>query len=485
MRLQPLVLALGMALSLALPAFAQQPQHGQVQAPPANAAQPGKAAQPVAAPVQGVKVDVRLPPDAVVAVPPALKPVFPKGLPQGMGFGLTCALAQPGGFMIFHGVTGRGPVQAGPMLQESEGLAPTAIFAVPDYSPAVVSLKVTPQFAEPLAILPIKDSQGTPMRCLPPGPARPGDLAEVPLDSALKRLPYDPRGIDPQGVVQDFKRNSLWVCDAYGPALYRLEMATGVIREAVRPGAGLPSLLTGRSKPGMGFNGVCVTPSGLVVTIYRAPWEEDGVRGIFSRIVEYDPDSQRVRQFAYPVDLDDYKEGREIHTGSIVCVSENKYLILEQCRKDDGRWENKVYAADTSKAVSINILKTADDKALETVTSPALWAKDHVRMAVKTLVLDLNGAGWQGLEAESMALLPNGRTLAVMAGGGFGVKAVVENPGKDAEGRPVTAPAAYVLDGSGVLHLDGAPTKATVALKPERDTPELWMFALPKAAKDY
>ena len=486
MRLQSLVLALGLALSLALAAYAQQPQPGKAVASPVDPAQAAKKdAPPAAPPVPGVRVEVRLSPDAVIAVPPALRAAFPKGLTQGMGFGLNCALTQPSGFMIFHGVTGRGPVFAGPMLQQAGGVAPSAIFAVPEYTPQVVSLKVTRQSAEPLAFLPLKDSLGTAMRCLPPGPEKPGAPVEVPLDCALKPLAFDAKGVDPQGVAQDHKRTSLWVCDGYGPALYRLDMGTGVIREAVRPGAGLPMLLNGRARPGAGFNGVCVTPSGLVVTIYHAPWEEEGVRGIFTRMVEYDPESQRVRQFAYPLEMDGYKEGREIHTGAILNVDENRYLVLEQSRAGEGPWESRVYAADTTQAVSINTLKTADGKALETVTIPALWAKDHVRMARKTLVLDLNAAGWTGREAESMALLPDGRTLAVMAGGGFGMQAVVENPGLDAGGKPVTAPEAYVLDGSGVLRLNGEPTKAGITLKPVRDTPELWLFAMPRAAKEY
>ena len=312
-------LSLALALCPALPALAQPPQPGPAAAPPA-----------AAPPAQGLRVAVRLPAESAIAVPPGLKAAFPNGLNQGMGFGLSCALTQPSGFMIFHGVSGRGPALTGPMLQEGGGLVPSAIFAVPDFAPAVITLKVTPQLAEPLAILAIKDSLGTPMRCLPPGPTRPGALAETPLDSALKRLAFDPKGIDPQGVAQDHKRNSLWICDAYGPALYRLELATGVIREAVRPGAGLPSLLAGRGQPDLGFNGVCVTPSGLVVTIIHTPWEEEGVRGIFSRMVEYDPETQRVRQFAYPLEMEDYKEGREIHTGAILNVAENRFLVLEQ-----------------------------------------------------------------------------------------------------------------------------------------------------------
>jgi len=486
----PRTLALGMALSLALTAFAQSAQPGpagasqqaaaaQARSSPAGASPPAAPAQP-----QGVKVDVRLSGDTSIAVPTALKPLFPKGLPQGLGFGLNCALTQPGGFMIFHAVTGRGPALAGPMLQDGDALAPSAVFVAPEYAPAVVFLRVTSQLAEPLAILPIKDSRGTPMRCLPPGPARPGSPAEIPLDLALHRLPFDPKGIDPQGVAQDHNRESLWICDAYGPALYRLDLATGVIREAVRPGAGLPALLTGRCKPGMGFNGVCVSPSGLVVSIFRCPWEEQGVRGIFSRMVEYDPESQRVRQFAYPVEMDAYAAGRVIHTGGIVNVGENRFLVVEQSQTENGAWDCKVFAVDVSQAVSINILKTADGKPLETVADPALWAKDHVRMARKTLVLDLNAAGWPGREVESMALLPDGRTLAVMAGGRFGVKAVVENPGRDAEGEPVVDPAAYVLDGAGGLLLNGAPTNASVAIKQEPNEPALWMFAMPRPVKD-
>lgn len=497
MRLPQVTLALGVALSLALTVFAQQPGHGPANASspagpagpasPASPAGPASAATPPSPPQpQGRNIPVRLPAEASLAAPAALKPQFPKGLAQGMGFGLNCALTEPGGVMVFHSVTGRGPTLAGPMVQQGDALASSALFVLPDYTPSVVFLRVTSQWAEPLAVLPIKDSTGASMRCLPPAPAKSDISAEVPLDLGLKRLPFDSRGIDPQGVAQDFKRNSLWVCDAYSPTLFRLEVATGVIREAVRPGEGLPTLLTGQCKPGLAFNGVCLTPTGLVVTIFHSPWEEQGVRGIFSRIVEYDPESLRVRQFAYPLDLDAYKTGRDIRTGAIVNVGENKFLVVEQCRTENGEWDSKVFAADVTQAVSINTLKTADEKPLETVTDPVLWAKDHVRMARKSLVLDLTAAGWPpDREVEGMALLPDGRTLAVMAGGKFGMKAVVENPGLDAGGAPVVDPAAYVLADKGALLLNGAPTKASIAVKPDPEGAELRMFPLAKPAMEF
>lgn len=100
-------------------------------------------------------------------------------------------------------------------------------------------------------------------------------------------------------------------------------------------------------------------------------------------------------------------------------------------------------------------------------------------MAVKTKVLDLRAEwGWTVEKAEGLAILDN-RRFAVISDNDFGVATVVEEPALGSDGKPVTDPAAYSLNG-GVLTLDGKPTGARLKAGDNGQPTAFWVFTTEK-----
>lgn len=426
--------------------------------------------------------EVVIPSTMAIPAPEALKALFPKGLVPGLGFGLNCAQGQPDGGMVLHTLTGRGPAVAGPAVVDGGTLRGSTIFVQPSFNPSIVTMKLAGSKAEVVGLLPLKNENGSPVRGLPPGPAVPGAMARVPLDVTLKPLPYDAGGIDPQGVAYDFKRGAFWLADGYRPGLARVSPRGGAVLAMVSPGAGLEEYL-GTCRPGWGFSGVSVSPAGKVYTMMRGVLFVDGVPGVFSRVLEYDPDTERVRQLPYPVE-EMFPDPAAVMTGDPVAYADRRILVLEQGVDKDGRRRSLVFAADLTRANNISRVFNDAGQPPEVITDRPKLAKAFA-LARKTLVLDLQEAGFTGGWAESMALLADGRTLAFMSGHGFGLEQQISGAVTGPDGKPVLDPSAYEMGPGGKLTFDGKPTQAQIGFRPSSVSPRLWVATLPKKVSDY
>jgi hypothetical protein len=428
--------------------------------------------------------EVVVPASMSIPAPANLKAQFPQGFTPGLGFGLNCAQAQPDGSMVLHTLTGRGPTLAGPMVDESGRLLPSSIFVLPGYAPAIATMRLADNKAEVVGMLPLKDEDGAPLTGLPPAPAVSGEQALAPLDLALKRLPYNPRGMDPQGVAYDFKRGVFWLVDGYRPGLARVSLRDGRVSSMLVPGDGLEDYLA-TNRAGWGFSGVSVSPTGKVYTMMRGVLSVAGKPAMFSRIIELDPDTERVRQLPYPIDEETFADPSQVSTGEVVAFADKRLLVLEQGPGKDGRPRSLIYAVDLTQTGNINRVFNDAGQPLEVLTDKAQWAKMKTSLARKTLVLDLHAAGFKDRYAESMTLLSDGRTLAVMSGHGFGLEAQIAGYASDASGRPVLDASLYRLEVNGALAYEGQPSKAAISIRPSREVPRLWVATLPKKVSDY
>lgn len=448
---------------------------------------------PLAAAAQSLDVrspELVIPPTLMIPVPDRLKSLFPKGLVPGMGFGLSCAMGQAGGDMLLHTVTGRGPVLHGPTVlpdalpKPLEAPAASSIFVLPEFTPSIVTLRLTGAKAEVAAVLALKNEDGAPMRGLPPHPVVTGSPVEVPLDLDRKPLNFDKDGIDPQGVAFDPRRNAFWLADGYRPALARIAPRDGRVMALYAAGDALEPYLATR-RVGMGFCGVSVSPGGKIVTIMRGVLSVGGVPATFTRIVELDPETDRVRQIPYPIESDIFPDPSRVFTSEPVAYAEKRALVLEQGIDKDGKYRSLVFAADLTQAHNVSRVFNEQGQPTEVIRDKAQQRKLQLNVARKTLVLDLHEAGFKAPMAESMTLLSDGRTLAFMSGHGFGLEAIISGYPVDLSGKPILDPARYQLGKGGALTVDGKESQAQFSLRPTTEVPRLWVAMLPKKVTEY
>lgn len=445
--------------------------------PPAPKASPPPPPSDVQAPEVVIPESMRLP------APGEMRRYFPDGFAPGLGFGLNCAQGQPDGSMVLHTLTGRGPTAPGPtVIQDGKAQAST-IFVLPGFHPSIVTMKLSGGKSTVIGILPLKKEDGGQMTGLPPAPATEGAPSRTPLDAALKRLSHDKNGLDPQGVAYDYKRGKFWLADGYRPALVGVSPRDGTVLSVFDPSSGLQAYLSTR-RPGWGFTGVSISPSGKVFTMMRGVLFSGGKPGLFSRIVEFDPDTERVRQLCYPVDLETFEDPARVITGDPVAFADKRLLVLEQGVDKEGRARSLVFAVDLTNAHNINKVTNDAGQTPESLAEMPLL-KRSFNLARKTLVMDLHAAGFKEAWAESMTLLADGRTLAFMGGHGFGLQQQIAGYATGADGKPVLDPAAYVLGPDGKLSVDGKPTQASFIFRPSAVAPRLWVATLPKKVSEY
>jgi hypothetical protein len=428
--------------------------------------------------------EVIVPQAMMVPVPEHLRGQFPNGFLPGLGFGLNCAQAQADGSMVLNTLTGRGPTVKGPMVPGQGALAPSSVFILPGFTPSIATMKLTGNKAEVLGMLALKDEDGNPLRGIPPAPTVHGGQVELPLDLALKRLEFDKHGVDPQGVAYDAKRGVFWVADGYRPALLRVSPRDGRTLIALAPGSGLEDYLATR-RAGWGFSGTSISPTGKVYTIMRGVLFVEEKPAIFSRIIEFDPDTERVRQLPYPIDDETFPDPAAVSTGEVVAFADKRLLVLEQGVDKSGKSRSLVFSVDLTQTHNINKVYNDARQPPEVLREKAQWRKQDLKLARKTMVLDLHAAGFTGAFAESMTLLSDGRTLAVMSGHGFGLEVPIADSSVRPDGKPVLDPTKYQLGADGRLLFEGQPSKAVLGIRPTREIPRLWVATLPKRAADY
>lgn len=423
------------------------------------------------------KLDVSVSPRDYVAAPASLKQLFPKGFPTGVGSGLAFAGKEKDGSLLFLSVTDRGPNADSPKFVGSPGEKglPTKMFPSPGFHPAVATIKVKGNAASVVKMTPIRGLDGKPVTGLPPAKGEHGSTGETPLDVNLKVLGHDQQGIDPEGIAIDPRKGSLWLCDEYGPFIMELDRKTGQIVRKLAPGAGLPSILAKR-QPNRGAEGVAVTPSGKVVAAVQSILDTDGKvkesKAAFTRLVEYDPDTDKTRMLDYPLDETAYKRTADAKIGDVTAVSDTQFLIVEQGEGRDGKMRNLVYLMDISRASAL------PDLPLETTGLGGMVP------ARKWLVADLVALGWTAEKAEGMALV-DARTLALVSDNDFGMAAVLDKPAQDKNGKTVTKPDNYTVGRDGKLMLDGKLVETTISIKPSGEKTTMWLLTLSKPVTEY
>ncbi len=263
------------------------------------------------------------------------------------GFGSGLASNEPG---VFYLLTDRGPNLDGATSNDK-------IFPKPDFTPQIAKFKLINGQLNFEKVILLKDESGKNLTGLP-NPVGLGGTGENALDLNGNKIQFDPKGIDPEGIVV-MKDGSFWVSDEYGPHLIRFD-ANGKAIEWLNPfgtgvgGKKLPIVYKYR-RPNRGMEGLTITPDGkYLVGMMQSPLlnpNKDVQRSATAcRILFYELSSGNFKEYIY------FLESTSTAVSEITAISNSTFLVLERDGKIPGKEQGiikKIYKIDITNATNV------------------------------------------------------------------------------------------------------------------------------------
>lgn len=351
--------------------------------------------------------------------------LFKDGFVTGFGSAVTFKGYDEEGNPQFYAITDRGPNADAPTYISGSSEDSSKIFPAPNFTPSIGILTINNNTATINESIALKNSTGQKLTGLPLAPGLVGSTNEVALDENLNTLGYDANGLDTEGIAID-KEGNFWVCDEYGPFLAKFNSA-GKLLEKYEPGKGLPEILSSRI-PNRGFEGLSISPSGKIFVSVQSVLDVDSKTSkiaTFTRIIEFNPTTKKVKTYAYPINTSDYKNPKACKIGDIYAISDTELLVIEQGTLKDKSMRNAIYKVDLGKASDITNT-TYEGKALEYVSDSSLLT--NCTFATKSEFINLRSLGWTAEKAEGICLFNNNKTIAVINDNDFGLTTTLENP---------------------------------------------------------
>lgn len=229
----------------------------------------------------------------------------------------------------------------------------------PGYAPTLVSLSVMPQqMNRPAAAavthtLPLTGRSGKLFSGRPNGVGRDEPILDA---TGAKQLPFDPNGVDTEGIVQ-MRDGTFWMVEEYRPSLLHVSAAGRVLARFVPEGSRLEGADTeihdvlpaayGTRRDNRGFESLAVSPDGSRLwAMLQSPLENGKAERVNKagnvRLLVFDPAAGRpVAEHVYrlgdPADSDYLKKGAAPDDGKICAIAAlnaTTLLVIEQ--DDDG-----------------------------------------------------------------------------------------------------------------------------------------------------
>lgn len=305
-------------------------------------------------------------------------------------------------------------------LTDKEG----KIFPVPNFSPTIYKLEISDGKAEILRKIQLKTEAGIPVT----GLANPG--TEPAWDIQGDLLPYDPSGIDAEGLVK-MRDGSFWVAEEYGPSILHLAGDGRILErwvpKGVQPllaGAGypvkekLPEILRNRSL-NRGIEGITASPDERYLYFaMQSPLanpHKDAYRNSRNvRIFKVDNQAEDVvGEYVYEIDpaetfvQDNRKNAHrqeDVKLSELTAVATDKLVVLERLSKT-----TKFYQIDLAGTENIYGSKWDQEP-----TSPSLeQSMNEVKTVKKVLLLDTDEIGGLMKKAEGMAWLGDDQWIII------------------------------------------------------------------------
>lgn len=467
---------------------------------------------------------------------------FPNGFYPAVGSGLAFKGKAADGSLEFWGITDRGPNGDSPNAPVP-GSSPivsgaSKIFLAPSFTPSIGVINISAKGAVLKSMMPLK-SDATQLISGRPLPfTSVGSSLETPLNDALKydavKGAFDAQGLDSESLVYDSKTNKFWTSDEYGPFIVRINAATGVIEKRYAPGVAadsLPAVLKHR-RANRGMEGLTLdAASGKLHGFLQSPIDPldasnksikavdsldldgDGSKvnkvnvkdyAQFARWIEFDPVTETSKLYAYPLNYalsgDVSKPANETkwdrnRTGSaklgdVVSLGNGKFLVIEQGADGTGAVRNFLMLVEVpTGATNIATLSyELEQNSIDGVTASATQWADVVKLK-KTLLMDLNAAGWRAEKAEGLTLV-DGQTVALINDSDFGLRTVLTNAvGTVIDGDPTkcTVNDQGVITDAGVSKdcpAGAVGVRVTRGNEVDRHT-RIWLLKFPKAVSSY
>ena len=318
----------------------------------------------------------------------------------------------------------------------------------------------------------------------------------------------------PVAAAVDAARGVLWVSDEYGPFIMKIDPATGA--------ADLPAVLAKR-RPNRGMEGLALDAGNgrltgflqspltdnLAVATYVASYAGSTVCSTdtgtkkrieryarFTRWVEFDPSTETSKMYAYPLDCNDYADGRtgNAKLGDLVSLGNGKFLVIEQGAGPSGKVRNRLMLVELGSATNIADAAynpTTSDLEKSSLSGVAELGASYTSVVTmkKTVLLDLNAAGWLAEKAEGLTLV-DASTLALINDNDFGMKtAVIDGTGAAIAGADVTActvdaTGSFVTDAKNLGCTAGNSARAARGTDAERST-RLWLIKFNKKLAEF
>jgi Esterase-like activity of phytase len=229
---------------------------------------------------------------------------------------------------LFYLMTDRGP--------NVDGCNGGKVFPVPAFNPHIGLFKLEGNELKKLGVIHFKDEDGNPLSGLPSETANLGGTGEMPYKVGCTILPYDPKGIDPEGLVA-MQDGSFWVSDEYGPHIIHFN-ANGKTLERINPfgtgfgGRNIP-LVFGLRRPNRGMEALTITPDGKwLVGMMQSPLDNFIAPATRStarnsrvlRILFFNIATGQAKQYLYRTETADGL------VSDITAISDNEFLVLER-----------------------------------------------------------------------------------------------------------------------------------------------------------
>jgi hypothetical protein len=349
----------------------------------------------------------------------------------------------------FYALTDRGPnidcsasekITGIATAQACNGDDKAKLFPRPDFVPSIVKVKlnddgtfVTTEW------IPLKDAAGKEIT----GLSNPLKAAktEAAFDKDGKQLPFDPNGLDTEGLVR-LKDGTFWIGEEYGPSLVHVAADGKIIERLVPQGlegdlsgatykvtGALPAILMKRQL-NRGIEGIALAPDeSALYTIVQNPLANPDAdaykKASATRILKLDLKSQQVvGEYVYTLDpAESFKNDKsdkqsDVRISELTAVGVDKLIVLERIAKT-----TKLNAIDLSAAT--NILGTDWDKA---ETSPSLeqiaaadLAANGITPVTKKLWLDSSTYPELPEKVEGVAVV-DGKQLILINDDDFGIE---------------------------------------------------------------
>lgn len=453
----------------------------------------------------------------------AVKADFPNGFLPSYGSGLTFKGIAADGSLEFYGITDRGPNGDGPKVPNSSvtagasGTSDGKYFPAPSFTPSIGVISVGKQGAVLKSSMPIKFSATTNASGLSIVSGKVGSSGEIPLTDAARfeattKTTFSDYGIDTESVVLDKGRNVLWVSDEYGPFILRIDINTGIVLKKYQPGTGaadLPAVLAKR-RANRGMEGLSIElASAKLHGFIQSPLDDGKASFVvpgasaatnesikdyakFTRWVEFDPTSEKTKLYAYPLDGKMYASGKtgNAKLGDVVSLGNGKFIVIEQGAGPDGKVFNRLMLVQIPSDVT-DIAALSSDLEKSSMSGAAVNAANYANVVTlkKTLLLDLNLAGWMAEKAEGLALVDD-NTLALVNDDDFGLKTIVQTSnGSIVEGADITK---CTVDANGAIQTTASATgcvagnTARVARGADSERPNrLWLIKFTKKLSEF